>query len=95
MPARIPPPMIKYSSRVGLPSKKLCGISATGRSAEGVAATDIDTDKIDEAVLALLQLALHDAFRAWKGHDWDTLGRLQGAQHGKRGRTVKLSRTAV
>lgn len=37
---------------------------------------DIDTDKIDEAVLALLQLTLHDGFRAWKGHDWDALGRL-------------------
>lgn len=37
---------------------------------------DIDTDKIDETVLALLQLTLHDGFRAWKGHDWDALGRL-------------------
>jgi hypothetical protein len=37
---------------------------------------DIDTDKIDEAVLALLQLTLHDRFRAWKGHDWDALDRL-------------------
>ena len=36
----------------------------------------IDEDKIDEAVLALLQLTLHDGFRAWKGFDWDTLGRL-------------------
>ena len=32
---------------------------------------DVDTDKIDDAVLALLQLTLHDGFRAWKGHDWD------------------------
>jgi hypothetical protein len=37
---------------------------------------EIDTDKIDEAVLALLQLTLHDHRRAWKGHDWDVLGRL-------------------
>ena len=37
---------------------------------------DIDTDKIDEAVLSLLSLTLHDGFRAWKGHDWDTLERL-------------------
>lgn len=37
---------------------------------------DIDTDKIDEAVLALLHLTLHDRFRAWKGHDWDALDRL-------------------
>jgi len=37
---------------------------------------DIDTDKTDEAVLALLYLTLHDQFRAWKGHDWDALDRL-------------------
>jgi hypothetical protein len=37
---------------------------------------DIDTDKIDEAVLALLHLPLHDRFGAWKGHDWNALDRL-------------------
>jgi len=37
---------------------------------------DIDTDKIDDAVLALLQLTLHDGNRAWKGHDWDVMDRL-------------------
>lgn len=37
---------------------------------------DVDTDKIDDAVLALLQLTLHDGFRAWKGHDWDVMDRL-------------------
>ena len=37
---------------------------------------DIDTDKIDETVLALLCLTLHDGDRAWKGHDWDALDRL-------------------
>ena len=31
---------------------------------------DIDAGKIDEAVLALLYLTLHDGVRAWKGHDW-------------------------
>jgi hypothetical protein len=36
----------------------------------------IDTDKIDETVLALLQLTLHDGARAWKGHGWDVLNRL-------------------
>lgn len=36
----------------------------------------IDTDKIDEAVLALLHLTLYDGARAWKGHDWDALDRL-------------------
>ena len=42
----------------------------------GDAAVEIDNDKIDEAVLALLHLTLHDRFRAWKGHDWDALDRL-------------------
>ena len=37
---------------------------------------EIDTEKIDEAVLALLYLTLHDGARAWKGFDWDTLNRL-------------------
>ena len=36
----------------------------------------IDTDKIDEAVLALLYLTLHNGWRAWKGHDWEALNRL-------------------
>jgi Domain of unknown function (DUF6429) len=34
------------------------------------------TDKIDEAVLALLYLTLHDGVRAWKDHGWDALDRL-------------------
>jgi hypothetical protein len=37
---------------------------------------DIDNDRIDEAVLALLYLGLHDEFRAWKGFDWDAMDRL-------------------
>ena len=37
---------------------------------------DVDEDRIDEAVLALLWLTLHDGVRAWKGHDWDALDRL-------------------
>ena len=35
-----------------------------------------DEDKVDEAVLALLYLTLHEGTRAWKGHDWDALDRL-------------------
>ncbi len=35
-----------------------------------------DKDKVDEMVLALLYLTLHDGDRAWKGHDWDALNRL-------------------
>ena len=37
---------------------------------------ETDTDRIDEAVLGLLWLTLHDERRAWKGHDWDVLNRL-------------------
>lgn len=35
-----------------------------------------DSEKIDEAVLALLFLTLHDGFRAWKSFDWDAMNRL-------------------
>ena len=37
---------------------------------------DFDHDKVDEVVLALMYLTLHDGDRAWKGFDWDTLDRL-------------------
>jgi Domain of unknown function (DUF6429) len=37
---------------------------------------EIDTDRIDEAVLALLILGLHDRCRVWKGFDWDAMNRL-------------------
>jgi hypothetical protein len=37
---------------------------------------ELDTTKIDEAVLALLFLGLHDGARAWKGFDWDAMDRL-------------------
>jgi hypothetical protein len=36
----------------------------------------LDTDRIDDAVLALLYLGLHDEYRAWKGFDWDAMNRL-------------------
>ena len=36
----------------------------------------LDEDKIDDAVLALMSLTLHDRWRAWKGYDWDALDRL-------------------
>jgi hypothetical protein len=35
-----------------------------------------NTEKIDDAALALLYLTLHDDCRAWKGFDWGVLGRL-------------------
>ncbi|MCI4592547.1 DUF6429 family protein [Sphingobium sp. BYY-5] len=43
---------------------------------------DIDTDRIDEAVLALLFLTLHEedqlfgTARSWKSFDWSALDRL-------------------
>ncbi len=36
---------------------------------------DIDPERIDDAVLALLWLGLHDGWRAWKGFDWGALDR--------------------
>ena len=37
---------------------------------------NLDKEKIDEAVLALLLLGIHDGLRAWKGFDWDSMNRL-------------------
>ncbi|MDP6565876.1 MAG: DUF6429 family protein [Alphaproteobacteria bacterium] len=37
---------------------------------------EIDEEKVDDAVLALLWLTLHDGCRAWKSFDWDTTDRL-------------------
>jgi hypothetical protein len=33
-------------------------------------------EKVDEVVLALMHLTLHDGDRSWKGFDWDALNRL-------------------
>lgn len=38
--------------------------------------TELDEDRIDDAVLALMSLTLRDRCRAWKGFDWDALDRL-------------------
>jgi len=37
---------------------------------------ELDTQKIDDTILALLYLGLHDGARAWKGFDWDAMDRL-------------------
>jgi len=37
---------------------------------------DYDRDTVDQVVLALLWLTLHDGDRAWKGFDWEALDRL-------------------
>lgn len=51
-----------------------------------------DTDKIDEAVLGLLWLSLHDERRAWKGMDWDAMDRLyqKGLIHNPVGKTKSV-----
>lgn len=37
---------------------------------------EIDKDKIDDAILALLYLTLDRDGRAWKGFDWSAMNRL-------------------
>lgn len=36
----------------------------------------LDTNRIDDAVLALLLLGLHDGDRVWKSFDWEAMNRL-------------------
>ena len=45
---------------------------ASEREGEG----DVDSDRIDDCVLTLLQLTLHDDVRAWKGFDYEVMDRL-------------------
>jgi hypothetical protein len=37
---------------------------------------NIDQDKVDRAVLALLILGRHEGDRTWKAFDWEVMGRL-------------------
>ena len=37
---------------------------------------EVDTERVDAAVLALLLLGLHGDCRVWKGIDWDAIERL-------------------
>jgi hypothetical protein len=52
----------------------------------------LDSDKIDEAVLALLLLGLHDGNRVWKGFDWEAMNRLndKGFISDPRGKTKSV-----
>jgi hypothetical protein len=36
----------------------------------------IDTQRIDEVVLALLHVGLHEGNRTWKSFDWGAMARL-------------------
>ena len=53
---------------------------------------NLDNDKIDQAVLALLYLGLHETNRAWKGFDWDAMDRLhqKGFISDPRGKTKSV-----
>ena len=37
---------------------------------------ELDHNRIDDAVLALMYLGLHEQILAWKGFDWDAMDRL-------------------
>ena len=37
---------------------------------------EFDEDKVDDAVLALMFLGIHEEDRTWKGFDWGALDRL-------------------
>jgi tetratricopeptide (TPR) repeat protein len=50
--------------------------SRVDRSGSADAETEIDPDRIDDAILALLWLGLHDSRRVWKTFDWDAMDRL-------------------
>lgn len=41
-----------------------------------MAELDLDTDKLDDAALAILSLSLYDGNRVWKGLDWAITDRL-------------------
>ena len=57
--------------------------------------SELDTNKIDDTVLALLWLTMCGSDRAWKGHDWNTLGRLheKGMIHDPVGKAKSVSLT--
>ncbi|MCE2661215.1 MAG: DUF6429 family protein [Rubrivivax sp.] len=56
----------------------------------------LNNDRIDDAVLALLLLGLHEGDRAWKSFDWEALGRLhaKGLTSDPVGRSKSVAFTA-
>jgi hypothetical protein len=60
-------------TRLDIPAKTAVSALCPCEFSQRWPTMEIDTEKIDEAVLALLYLTLHDGARAWKGFDWDTL----------------------
>jgi len=65
---------------------------------ETEAEDNIDTNKIDEAALALLFLTMHgkaNDLRAWKGIDWEVMNRLyeKGYIYDPKGKAKSVSIT--
>ncbi|NTY41788.1 hypothetical protein FCJ57_37035, partial [Burkholderia diffusa] len=56
-------------------------------------AMNIDTAAIDDTVLALLYLTLHDRNRAWKSFDWDALNRLH--ERGLIGNPINKTKSVI
>jgi Domain of unknown function (DUF6429) len=59
--------------------RSVCGILSVWRCR-----MDIDEDKVDDMVLALLYLTTFEdkpRLRAWKGHSWDALDRLHRKEY--------------
>src|SRR5579883_1708290 len=70
----VPAAMTRDASAAG---KARSGTTGTSPSIpREVATMELDTDKIDQAVLALLSLGRHDGYRVWKGFDWAVMNRL-------------------
>lgn len=60
-----------------------------------MAEPDLDTNKLDDAALAILSLTLHDGNRVWKGIDWSITDRLhaKGLIHDPVGKAKSLALT--
>ncbi|WP_025030095.1 DUF6429 family protein [Nitratireductor aquibiodomus] len=54
---------------------------------------EIDKEKIDDAILALLFLSLDRDGRAWKGFDWDAMNRLH--EKGYIGNPVSKAKSVI
>ena len=56
---------------------------------------EFDTEKLDDAALAILSQTLHDGNRVWKGIDWDISDRLheKGLIENPVGRTKSIVMT--
>jgi hypothetical protein len=52
-----------------------CGARGFSLRLKGVVVA-IETDRIDDCVLALLLLGRHEGRRVWKSFDWDAMERL-------------------